>query len=117
MQVIKVTSKGPMNWELSIFNCRRYLGISYAEPGYHAYCGNVYFVNSKIFSVEQLIKQIPAWANLHKLDMVAIYSCNSDAVNEELIKALEQLTLASHGNEDEHKFYFQKAYVFCETCA
>lgn len=115
MQVIKVTSDGSLRWELWNFNSRNYLSVSYALEDQHSVNACVYCVNSNIYSVRELVEQIPVWANENKTDSLAIYSKNSDKVNDELINALKQMKLIHPTGLNNHEFYFFKAYVFCEN--
>lgn len=115
MQVIKVTSDDSLRWELSNFNCRNYLRISYTPKDQYSLSAHVYCVNSDMYSVRELVKQIPVWANENKTDSLAIYSKNSDKVNDELINALKQMKLIHPTGLNNHEFYFVKAYVFCEN--
>ena len=116
MQVIKMTSDEPMDYELYHFNSHdRYLAISYAPANEHAQLHYNYCIDSNVYSVKELVEQIPIWANTHKIDMVTIYTRNSDAINNELIDALKQMTLINPTGLNNHAFYFVKAYVICES--
>ena len=115
MQVIKITSDDSLKWELLDFNSRNYLSISYAPEDQHSLNARVYCVNSDMYSVRELVEQIPVWANENKTDSLAIYSKNSDKVNDELINALKQMKLIHPTGLNNHEFYFIKAYIFCEN--
>ena len=115
MQVIKMVSDDSMEYELYDFATKRYLAISYVPTNQHPNMPYIYCVNSDVYSVQELVQQIPIWANKERRDRVVIYTKSSEAVNSELINALKEMTLIHPTGLNNHAYYFIKAYVICES--
>ena len=66
-------------------------GIIYENNNYPSYLPDVYFVNSSIYSIKELIAAIPFW--MKEKEICLIYTNKSEEENQELIKSLKNLVL------------------------
>lgn len=110
MTIYKIISNDPhpvVFWELSDY----YLKIAYTN--FIVYGAN-YHINPDMFSIEDLIKAIPLYADKIQKDTIALYTERTLIENQELISKLEELITISKGTINGHDFWFQKCLLFCK---